>query len=168
MFYFCEMQRKVLSKEQALQKARHYCSYQERSHFEVREKLYSFGLHKNEVEEAIATLIEENYLNEERYALQFAGGKFRMKQWGRVKIKYELKQKRISEYCIRKAIDSIDEEQYLATLEKVARKKWSSIRGVGVNQFVKMSKTTNYLLQHGFESNLAKQIIQKLKTNDED
>ncbi len=167
-FYFCEMQRKVLSKEQALQKARHYCSYQERSHFEVREKLYSFGLHKNEVEEALATLIEENYLNEERYALQFAGGKFRMKQWGRVKIKYELKQKRISEYCIRKAIDSIDEEQYLATLEKVARKKWSSIRGVGVNQFVKMSKTTNYLLQHGYESNLAKQIIQKLKTNDED
>jgi regulatory protein len=162
------MQRKQLTKEQALQKARHYCAYQERSHFEVREKLYSLGLHKNEVEDSLATLIEENCLNEERFATQFAGGKFRMKQWGRVKIKYELKQKRISEYCISKAIDSIDETQYLATLEKIAKKKWDSIRGGGVNQFVKMSKTTNYLLQHGFESTLAKQIIQKLKTKDED
>jgi len=162
------MQRKQLTKEQALQKARHYCAYQERSHFEVREKLYSLGLHKNEVEDSLATLIEDNYLNEERFATQFAEGKFRMKQWGRVKIKYELKQKRISEYCIRKAIDSIDETQYLATLEKIAKKKWDSIPGVGVNQFVKMSKTTNYLLQRGFESTLAKQIIQKLKTKDED
>lgn len=157
-----------LSKEQALQKARHYCSYQERSHAEAREKLYSLGLHKNEVEQSISQLIEENYLNEERFALQFAGGKFRMKQWGRVKIKYELKQKRISEYCIRKAIESIDEDEYLTTLEKLAGKKWTSIRGVGTNRFVKMSKTTNYLLQHGFESNLVKQAVQKLNAGKEE
>lgn len=161
------LQRKTLSKDQALQKARHYCAYQERSHVEVKEKLYSLGLHKNEVEECLATLIEENYLNEERFALQFAGGKFRIKQWGRVKIKYELKQKKISEYCIRKAIETIDEEEYLRVLEKLASKKWASIRGVGVNQFVKMSKTNNYLLQHGYEPTLVKQIIQKLKTRNE-
>ena len=81
------------SKEQALQKLRHYCAYQERCHAEVKEKLYSFGLRKQMVEESIAQLIEEDYLNEERFAIQFAGGKFRMKQWGRVKIKHELKQK---------------------------------------------------------------------------
>jgi len=161
------LQRKTLSKDQALQKARHYCGYQERSHAEVKEKLYSLGLHKNEVEESLATLIEENYLNEERYAIQFAVGKFRIKQWGRVKIKYELKQKRISDYCIRKAIEQIDEEEYLKTLEKLARKKWTTIKGIGVNQFAKMSKTTNYLLQHGYESGLVKQIIQKLKTTNE-
>ena len=156
-----------MSKDQALQKARHYCSYQERSHFEVKEKLYSLGLHKNEVEESLATLIEENYLNEERFAIQFAGGKFRMKQWGRVKIKYELKQKRISDYCIRKAIESIDEEEDLKVLEKLASKKWNSIRGVGMNTYAKMSKTSNYLRQHGYEPTLVNQILQKLKTTNE-
>jgi regulatory protein len=78
--------KKQLTKEQALQKARHYCGYQERSHAEVKEKLYSFGLRRQEVEESLSQLIEEDYLNEERFAQQFAGGHFRMKQWGRVKI----------------------------------------------------------------------------------
>src|ERR1700709_2489168 len=96
--------KKKLTREQAMQKARHYCAYQERSHYEVKQKLYSFGLHKIEVEESLSGLIEEDYLNEERFAIQFAGGHFRMKQWGRVKIRYELKQKQVSEYCIKKAL----------------------------------------------------------------
>lgn len=151
--------RKQLTKEQALQKARHYCGYQERSHMEVREKLYSFGLYKQQVEELLSQLIEEDYLNEERYAIQFAGGRFRMKQWGRVKIKYELKQKRVSEYCIKKAMKEIDEEDYLKTLQKLAEKKWTSIKGEGVNHYVKLSKTTDYLLQKGYEPELIKQAI---------
>src|ERR1700740_2162465 len=97
-----------LTKEQALQKARHFCGYQERHHREVKEKLYGFGLYKNDVEELLSKLIEENYLNEERFAIQFAGGRFRIKQWGRVKIKYALKQKQVSEYCIKKALKAID------------------------------------------------------------
>src|ERR1700748_907813 len=96
--------RTVLSPEQALQKARHYCGYQERCHSEVQEKLYSLGLRKPQVEAALATLIEENYLNEERFAIQFAGGHFRLKQWGKVRIRYQLKQKKVSEYCIRTAL----------------------------------------------------------------
>ena len=71
-----------LSKEQAWQKIKHYCAYQERSHYEAKQKLYSFGLYSNEVEDLLSRLIEEDYLNEERFAEQFAGGKFRMKQWG--------------------------------------------------------------------------------------
>jgi len=120
--------KKQLTKEQAFQKAKHYCGYQERSHQEVKEKLYSFGLYKQQVEELLSQLIEENYLNEERYAIQFAGGKFRMKQWGRVKIKYELKQKRISEYNIKKGIKEIDEEDYIKTLQKLAAKKWKTLQ----------------------------------------
>src|SRR5690606_29368486 len=102
--------RTYYSKEEALQKARHYCGYQERCHQEVKEKLYSFCLRKDEVEELLRTLIQENYLNEERFAIQFAGGKFRIKQWGKVKIQHALKQKQVSEYCIRKALASLDEE----------------------------------------------------------
>lgn len=156
-------QKQQLSKEQALQKARHYCGYQERSHTEVKEKLYGYGLRKTDVEELLSTLIEENYLNEERYAAQFAGGKFRMKQWGRVKIKYELKQKRVSEYCIKKAMKEIDEEDYQKTLQKLAQVKWDSVTGEGVNHFVKMSKTTDYLVQKGYEMDLVRAVVQGLR-----
>lgn len=157
------LQRKQLTKEQALQKLRHYCAYQERCHSEVKEKLYSFGLRKQQVEESISQLIEEDYLNEERFAIQFAGGRFRMKQWGRVKIQYELKQKQVSVYCIKKALQQFDEADYQKTLEKLTRDKWDSVKGAGVNQFVKMSKTTDYLLQKGYESGLIRQEIEKLK-----
>lgn len=156
--------RKQLTKEQALQKARHYCGYQERSHLEVKEKLYSFGLHKQQVEELLSQLIEENYLNEERYAVQFAGGRFRLKHWGRVKIKYELKQKRVSEYCIKKAMKEIDEGDYLKTLETLAQKKWVSVKGEGVNHYVKLSKTTDYLLQKGYEPDLIKQALARISS----
>lgn len=155
--------KKQLTKEQAFQKAKHYCGYQERSHYEVREKLYALGMHKQQVEELISQLIEENYLNEERFAIEFAGGKFRMKQWGRVKIKYELKQKKVSEYCIKKALKQIDEDDYLKSLNTLARKKWNSIKGEGVNHFVKMSKTTTYLMQKGFESDLIQEAIGVLR-----
>jgi regulatory protein len=157
-----------LSKEQALQKLRHYCAYQERSHAEVKEKLYSFGLRKQVVEESISQLIEENYLNEERFAVQYAGGKFRMKQWGRVKIKHGLKQKQVSQYCINLAMKEIDEEDYLKTLHKLAKQKWDSVKGEGVNLFVKMSKTTDHLLQKGFEPELIRQAIAELKTGNEE
>jgi len=155
--------KKQLSKEQALQKAKHYCGYQERSHYEVREKLYALGMHKQQVEELISQLIEENYLNEERFAIEFVGGKFRMKQWGRVKIKYELKQKKVSEYCIKKALKQIDEDDYLKSLNTLAKKKWNSIKGDGVNHFVKMSKTTTYLMQKGFETDLIQASIASLR-----
>src|SRR5213082_1811867 len=95
--------RRKIGKEQALQKLKHYCGYQERSHVEAIEKLYSFGLYKQEVEECISRLIEEDYLNEERFAMAYARGKFRMKRWGKIKIRYALKEKAVSDYCINKA-----------------------------------------------------------------
>lgn len=153
--------KQTLTKEQALQKARHYCAYQERSHTEVKEKLYSFGLRKTEVEELLSTLIEENYLNEERFAIQFAGGKFRMKQWGRVKIRYELKQKQVSEYCIRKALAAIDDEDYHKTLEKLATEKQKSLKGEK-NIFTKKRKLQDYLLQKGFEKEMVSSIINNI------
>ena len=154
-----------LTKEQALQKLRHYCAYQERCHMEVKEKLYSFGLRKQVVEESISQLIEEDYLNEERFAIQYAGGKFRMKQWGRVKIKHALQQKQVSTYCVNKAMKEIDEADYEKTLHKLAEQKWNSVTGEGVNLFVKMSKTSDYLLQKGYEPELVRGVIAGLKEN---
>ena len=150
-----------LTKEQASEKIKHYCSYQERCHKEVKEKLYSYGLWKNEVEEIIANLIEKNFLNEERFAIQFAGGKFRMKHWGQKKIQYELQQKGISTFLINIAIKQIDEEAYLKTLQKLAQTKWNLLKSE--NKFVRQSKTNSYLLQKGYEQKLISQTIGELK-----
>jgi regulatory protein len=161
------MFRKYLTKEQAYQKIKHFCAYQERSHFETKDRLYSLGLRKADVEELLSKLVEENMLNEERFALQFARGKFRLKQWGKVKIIYELRQKKVSDYCIKKALKEIDETEYEKILKKLARQKWKSIKSPGVNDFVKMSKATSYLLQKGFESALVKAEIQTLQKNED-
>src|ERR1700704_6676060 len=117
-----------LPREKALQKIKHYCGYQERCQTEVKEKLYSMGLWKKDVEEILSQLIEENYLNEERFAIQFARGKFRMKQWGKGKILYELRQKKISEYCIKKAIKEIDDDAYQKILQKLASQKLALLK----------------------------------------
>jgi regulatory protein len=108
-----------LTPQQALPKLKQYCAYQERCHSEVKEKLYSYGVYGDDADSIVSQLIEENYLNEERFALHFAGGKFKMKQWGKMKIKYSLKQKQVSNYCIKKALNSIDDVEYEAVLEKL-------------------------------------------------
>jgi len=145
--------------QQAWPKAKHYCSYQERCHSEVKDKLYSFGLHKNDVEEIISKLVEEEFLNEERFAIQFAGGKFRMKQWGKIKIRYELRQKQVSDYSIKKkALAAIDYDAYLQTLEKLFDAKLSSVK-TEKNIFVKKKKVQDYLLQKGYESNLIREFV---------
>ena len=154
--------KKSLTREQALQKAKHYCGYQERCHSEVKEKLYSLGLHKQDVETCMAALIEEDYLNEERFAMLFAGGKFRMKQWGRAKIKYELKQRQVSEYCIKKGLKEIEEDDYAKTLEKLTAEKWETLKSEK-NVFVKLRKTQDYLLQKGYEQDLIKQSLQTIR-----
>lgn len=151
--------KKQLTKEQALQKLKHYCAYQERCHYEVQQKLYDLGVWKKEHDEIISTLIEENYLNEERFAIAYAGGKFRSKQWGRVKINYELKQKKVSEYCIKKAMKQIDDEAYLAVLKKLAEEKRESLKSE--QYLVRKKKTMDYLIGRGFEMELIRKVIEK-------
>ena len=149
--------KKSLTKEQALQKLKHYCGYQERCHAEVRDKLYQLGVWKKDHDEIISKLIEEQYLNEERFAIAFAGGKFRMKQWGRVKIKYELKQKRVSDYSIKKALKQIDEEQYRNVLDELAREKYASLKSE--QYLIRKKKTMDFLVQRGYEHDLINEVI---------
>jgi len=152
------MNTKYYSKEEALQKAKQYCAYQERCHSEVKEKLYSFGINKTEVDELLSELISENYLNEERFAIQFCGGKFRIKQWGRIKIKYALKQKQISDYCIKKALAAIDEDDYNKTAQKLFDQKLKTLKAEK-NSFVKKRKLQDHLMQKGFEQDVIRKLI---------
>lgn len=138
---------------QSLSKIKQFCAWQERCHSEVKTKLYSFGLTTHEVEEIVYTLITENYLNEERFAIQYAGGKFRMKHWGRSKIRQSLKQKQISDYCIRKALAQIDESDYLKTFDKLVAQRMETLKGEK-NIFIKKRKLQDFLLLKGYEQEL--------------
>lgn len=151
------MQKKHLTKEQAIQKLRHFCSYQERSHSEVVQKLWELGVRRSEHDEIIASLIEDDYLNEERFAKAFVGGKFRMKDWGRKKIYFGLKEKGISDYLVKQAMKEIDEETYRKTLHDLARKKWDSLKGE--QYLARKKKTMDYLLQKGYEPDLVTSVV---------
>lgn len=139
-----------------------YCNYQERSHQEVRNKLYDLGAKASEVEQLITELIEQNLLNEERFARAIARGKFRLLQWGRVKIIQQLKHHRISDYCIRTAMKEIDETEYEQTLHKLLERKWHDLRRVP-NVSVRRSKVYQYLIGKGYESTLINEALKTLK-----
>lgn len=156
------LQGKRLTPDQALQKARHFCGYQERCHQEVKNKLFSFGLNRKEVDNLLSTLIQEDYLNEERFAIQFAGGKFRMKGWGRGRIKNELQQRQVSDYCIKKAMKEIPETVYRETIEKMARKRWESLKGE--DKLSRLRKTQDHLLYKGYEWELIKEVMKVLQS----
>jgi len=154
------MKKVRIGKEQAIQRIRHYCAYQERAQQEVRDKLYELGMTMDEVEEIMSDLIAENFLNEERFALQFAGGHFRIKGWGKVKIQHALQQKRVSSYNIKIGLKAIDGDAYLKTLEQLATKKWNSLKGE--RGLSRMAKTYAFLQQRGFEPILYQPIVQQL------
>ncbi len=144
--------------DKALQKIKHFCAYQERNHREVKEKLYGYGLYKTQVEELLSLLIEENFLNEERYAITFSGGKFRMKGWGKNKIKYALRQQQVSEYCIRMGMNSINEEEYEKKLEQLFDQKLKTLKAEK-NIFIKKRKLQDFLMQRGFETSLINKLL---------
>ncbi len=158
-FYFAS----PIKMKAELERARKYCAYQERSQQEVRDKLYELGLHHNEVEQCIAQLVSENYLNEQRFAIAYAGGKFRAKEWGRVKIKLALKQKKVSDYCIRKALEEISSRDYKRTLSKIISEKNKLVHDK--NLLKKKYKVAQYAIGRGFEPELVWEEISDLFSN---
>ena len=107
----------------ALQKAASFCAYQERTQQEVRDRLKEWSVWGDDAEEVIAELITQNYLNEERFAKSFAGGKFRVKGWGKRKIQQHLKQRGISGYNLDQAMKEIEPNDYRQTLADLLDKK---------------------------------------------
>lgn len=139
--------------EQTLAAIKHYCAYQERCHWEVRNKLIQLECYGEDLEEAIGVLIQENYLNEERYAHAFAGGKFRMQAWGKVKIRQQLKAKKVSDYCIKKGMQAINEAEYEQKLLALLERKKESLKSER-SPWKKKQKVFQYLLQKGYELDL--------------
>jgi regulatory protein len=148
---------KIYSREQATVKAESYCAYQERSQFEIRNKLYEWGLHQKDVEEIISELIELNFLNEERFALAYSLGKFRIKGWGKNKIRQGLKLKRIPDKLIIKSLKSIEDDDYLMMLKKILQKKLNTISEK--DPFKKRYLLTRFAASKGYESDLIADLL---------
>lgn len=147
-----QQNRKRLTVEQARQKVLRYCAYQERCHQEVKNKLYELGLNSSDTDEMLSYLITEGFLNEERFAKLFAGGKFRIKHWGRIKIVYALESKGISKKCIQIGLKEIEEADYHLTLENLITERIA--QGETEDRFVLRNKIAQSLIQKGFEPEL--------------
>ena len=146
-----EDKKKYHTPEVALQKLQAYCAYQERCHQEVTTKLADLGVYGDKADAIISQLITDNFLNEERFAIAYARGKFRIKHWGKIKIRQGLKQRYIPEFSIKKAMAAIDTEGgYFETLEKVITTKAKDYEG----DKQKKQKLAHYAMQRGFESDL--------------
>ena len=152
---------KITDEKVALAKAEHFCAYQERAQQEVRDKLYDWGLWPDAVENIIVQLIGGNFLNEERFARSYVQGKFKQKGWGRIKIKQGLKIKRIPENLLKKALLTIDGDEYFEMLMKILSKK--AVLLTEKVPYKRRYKLQQYALSRGFESDL---IIDVLKNSE--
>ncbi|MCB9224933.1 MAG: RecX family transcriptional regulator [Crocinitomicaceae bacterium] len=140
---------------EAKQKIEAFCAYQERCDQEVRLKLQSWLMHSEDVDILISDLITNNFLNEERFAEAFVSGKFRIKKWGRIKIKQHLKQKKISDYSIKKAMAQIDPDVYYNTLVELAENKSVT----GKSEWDRKAKLKRYLASKGYENDLINEVV---------
>ena len=152
---------KIYDLNEAREKIAAFCAYRERSQVEVREKLFSYGLIPEVVDELIVELIQQNFLNEERFAQSFARGKFNQKKWGKIRIVRELKLRNISRFNIDSALKEISAEAYFNTFEKLSTKKWETTREN--NLLKKKKKVADYLFYRGWESNLVYEKLQELE-----
>ena len=138
--------------QKALSQLQRYCAYQDRCHNECRTKLLELGVYGDTLEEILAQLISEDFLNEERFAKSYTRGKFRIKQWGRIRILSELRFRKISPYCIKEGLKEIDENEYTATINELLAKYGRThpdLTGFDLRQ-----KATQYVLSKGFEPDL--------------
>jgi regulatory protein len=145
-----------VSESETFEKLKKYCAYQERSQFEVRQKLFKEGLRGNDAELLVVELITEGFLNEERFARTFARGKFRIKQWGRLKIQSALKSKGVSPVCIRIGLSEINETEYLTTLKSLLSKLPGS---KSTAKPADRLKTYRIVRAKGYESNLISRFL---------
>lgn len=149
---------KYLSKQEALSQLRRYCAYQERCHQDVRYKLLNLGIRGDDLEAIIGQLIEEQFLDEERFARSFARGKFRHKQWGKHKIILELTKRSISDYLKQKALEEIEPEEYRAVLMGLIQKKEATLSDK-ITPAEKSLKLFKFAYQRGYEPDLIYEIL---------
>jgi len=156
------MHKKSYTISEARLKAEHYCIYQDRCQYELEVKLKEMGMIPLAVDEILIDLIQNDFVNEERFARSYTRGKYRIMKWGRIKIKQGLKAKRISDYCIKKGWEEIDLDEYFTILEQLAQSKWAVTKG---SNYEKYGKVKRFLWSRGFETDLISEVLSVLVEN---
>ncbi|MGA1225931.1 MAG: regulatory protein RecX [Tamlana sp.] len=144
--------KKTYTLQEATKKLEHYCAYQDRCHQEVRRKLETMHMIPEAIDTIIVHLLKHNFLNEERFAKTFVSGKFKIKNWGRSRLTYELKKKEIGKVNINQALAEIENEKYIEVFNNLAEKRLNNIKET--NKFKKKKKLIDYLLYRGWEMHL--------------
>ena len=153
--------KRVYNITSAIKRLKNYCAIQDRCQWDILQKMNEWGLQENTKEHILEILITEKYIDEERFAISFSRGKFKIKHWGKNKIKHELKQKKISAVCINTGINEINDFEYKRTLEKLLKQK--EIRTKEKNPFAKRNKIATFLIKKGFENSLVWERVLKLE-----
>lgn len=133
------------------------CAYQERCSQELDRKMRQWGLDEEDRNALLADLISNNFLSEERFAEAFVSGKINIKRWGKVKIRQHLKQKAISEYSIKKALESVEDDVYFGNLKHLVQHKYSSLKGP--DDYNKKVKLYRYLSSKGYETEHVREVV---------
>lgn len=147
--------------DQARQRIENYCAYQERCHIEVVAKLREMGMIDQAIDQIVSELIASNYLNEQRFAIQFSLGKFRIKHWGKLRIERELNLRQLSKFTIKKALEALDAEGYEEQFVEVFRKKLELLGSLPTLQ--KQQKLIRYLQYRGWENELIFEHIKQIR-----
>lgn len=154
---------RIYSLQEAKLKIEAYCAYQDRCHSEVKSKLFSYGLNYDEVDTLMADLISNRFLDEERFAISYVSGKFRIKNWGRIKIRQALKLKQVSDYCIKKGMEELDLDEYTSVIQKLVNRKSEEL-SKETDNFKKKMKIARFMASRGFESDLVFDAIEQLNS----
>ncbi len=154
------IKRRSYTVEEALNLLQRYCAYQERCHQDVRKKLKSMHMVEEAINHITVKLIEDDYLNEARFAITYVSSKFRLKKWGKKRLFSELQKKGLSKFTINMAISEIDQEEYLKVFNSLADKRLASIEEE--NFLKRKRKLADYLLYRGWESDLVYEKVNEL------
>lgn len=144
-----------------LTKVQAYCAYQDRCSFEVLQKLKAWGADPNRIPTIIESLVKDKFIDDQRYAETFASSKFHLKKWGRHKITYELRLKKIPQTFIDKGLETIDEKEYSETILLLIAHKAKEIKESDASR--KNQKIARYLISKGFETDLVFRILNSKK-----
>jgi len=151
---------KIYDLNEARDKIRAYCLYRERSQTETRDKLLGYGLLPEIADTLLSELIQERFVDEERFARAYVRGKYRIKRWGKTRIKQGLYPHKLSDYVLRKAFSEIDPDQYFENLQYLAAKRWPFTKAK--NDYQRRQKLFAYLMRQGYESDLIREVIEEL------
>jgi regulatory protein len=151
-----------LSREELLMKLEAFCAYQERCNSEVIAKLRSWKVPGKDDDFLISSLKEKGFLDDFRYLESYVSGKFRIKKWGRSKIRQGLYAKGFGRDAVEKALAAIDSNEYWNALHQLAERKVAEIRTKGNLDFKEKMKVLRYLAQKGYEYDLVSDVVEQL------